>query len=69
MGSWPDVSLEDTSGLDEVTQTESILLVEMLDEDTIRLERFDAPGFDGISPDDVAGFSENARTYHRNPVG
>lgn len=68
-GSWPDWTLEDTSGLDDSTQTESILLVEMLDGDTIRLERFDAPGDDGIAPDDVTGFTENARTYFRNPVG
>ena len=69
LASWPEPTLEDTSGLDESTQTESILLVEMLDDDTLRLERFDAEGFDGISPDDVTGFTGNARTYHRNPVG
>lgn len=69
LGSWPDVTLEDTSGLDETAQTESILLVEMLDHDTVRLERFDAPDASGISPDDVTDFTVNARTYHRNPVG
>lgn len=69
-GSWPDdFWLEDTTGLDAVSQTQSILLVEMLDEDTVRLERFDAPDRFGISPGDVAGFTANARTYHRDPVG
>lgn len=68
-GSWPNWTLEDTSGLDESTQTESILLVEMLDNDTLRLERFDAPGLDGIAPDDVVGFTDAVRVYHRNPVG
>lgn len=68
-GSWPDWTLEDTSGLDESTQTESILLVEMLDNNTLRLERFDAPGLDGIAPDDVVGFTDAVRVYYRNPVG
>lgn len=65
LGSWPDVTLQDTSGLDDTMPTVAVLLVEMLDEDTVRLERFDGPG---ISSDDVTGFTENARTYHRNPL-
>ncbi len=68
-GIFPDWTLADISGLDDVTQTESILLLEMLDGDTVRLERFDAPGLDGLSVDDVTGFTANARTYHRNPLG
>ncbi len=67
-GNIPDYRLADISDLDDQVQTESILLVDMLDEDTVRLERFDAPGTTGISPDDVPGFTANARTYHRNPL-
>ena len=65
----PEWTLADISGLDDEVLTESILLVEMLDDDTVRLERFDAPGTTGISADDVTGFTANARTYHRDPVG
>jgi len=68
-GTMPEWTLEDISGLDDEVLTESILLVEMLDDDTVRLERFDAPGTTGISADDVTGFTANARTYHRDPVG
>ena len=42
------------------------IVVEMLDAETVRLERFDAPG---IAPQDVTGFTGNARTYVRDPVG
>lgn len=47
-------------------ETTTVLLVEMLDDDTVRLERFDMAG---ITADDVTGFTANARTYDRNPVG
>lgn len=67
-GTYGNWTLEDLTGLDDRMQTETILLVEMLDEDTIRLERFDATGSTGISPDEVTGFTANARTYHRNPL-
>ena len=67
-GSYTDWTLEDTSGLDASAETLSILLVEMLDDDTVRVERFDAAGPGGIAPGDVTGFTPNARTYHRNPV-
>lgn len=65
-GSFPDWTLEDGSGLDDATPTTTVLLVEMLDAETLRLERFDGTG---ISADDVAGFTTNARMYVRNPVG
>ena len=68
-GSYPDWTLEDTSGLDASIRTRTILLVEMLDDGRIRVERFDEPGQDGISPDDVTGFTGNARVYLRNPLG
>ncbi len=68
VGELPELALADISGLDDEVQTESILVVEMLDDDRVRLERVDAPGTTGISPDDVPGFTTNARTYHRNPV-
>jgi hypothetical protein len=68
-GSAPNWTLEDVTGLDDRVPTWSILLVEMLDDDTIRLERFDATESTGISPDDVTGFTADARTYHRNPLG
>ena len=68
-GTQPNWTLEDVTGIDDRTPTWSILLVEMLDDDTLRLERFDTEDAEGISPDDVTGFTENARTYHRNPLG
>ena len=68
-GSFPNWTLEDTSGLDASTTTVSVLLVEMLDAGTVRLERFDASDPGGISPDDVTGFTGDARLYRRNPLG
>jgi hypothetical protein len=68
-GSWPDdIWLEDVSDIDDRSPTRTILLVEMLDEDTIRLERFEAPPGGTIDPATVTGFTAAARTYHRNPV-
>lgn len=64
-GTFPNWTLADISGLDDEVRTESVLLVQMTDDDTVRLERFDGAG---ISADNVAGFTANARTYHRNPV-
>lgn len=64
-GTPPNLKLEHYSNLDDEVETTTILLVEMLDAETVRLERFDAPG---ISPEDVTGFTGNARTYERDPV-
>lgn len=69
-GDWPDdIWLEDTSTRDETSTTLSVLLVEMVDGDTVRLERFDATDASGIDPADVTDFTSAARTYHRNPLG
>jgi hypothetical protein len=68
-GNFGEWTLEDTSGLDASMQTASILLVEMLDTGTLRVERFDALGGGGISPDDVTDFTANAQLFRRNPLG
>lgn len=67
-GSWPNWTREDPRARDSTEQTRTILLVELLDAETLRLERFDAAGPEAISPGDVSGFTTNARLYRRNPL-
>ena len=66
VGTAPDLALRDISAFDAEKATVAVLLVEMVDAQTLRIERFDGPG---ISADDVTGFTGNARTYVRNPLG
>ena len=66
VGTAPNVTLRDISGFDTEKATVAVLLVQMLDAATVRIERFDGPG---ISAGDVPGFTENARTYVRDPIG
>jgi hypothetical protein len=66
VGSGPDERLNDLSDIDADWETNIVLLVEMLDAQTLRIERFEGPG---ISAGDVTEFTANARMYVRNPIG
>jgi hypothetical protein len=67
-GAVPNFRRQDTRDFDTTQQTRTILMVEMLDTETLRLERFDATGSGGIAPGDVTTFTGNARLYRRNPI-